>query len=116
MSLENKAFVVRSLPQVFGPRKKQVIAFLAIFAVLLTVALLLPFPEFRSALVGAAVLISLILIVRVQLKVWREPFQCGQCSARLPSPLETSGKHGEPILYPCKQCNILWFAGSEYVE
>jgi len=116
MSPEPKPFVVRTLPGAFGPSKKKIAAFLAIFALLLGAALSLPFPEFRGPLIAAAVLITIVAIGRVQIKDWREALQCGQCSAPLQSRLETSGKHGEPILYPCKQCNILWFAGSEYVD
>jgi hypothetical protein len=37
--------------------------------------------------------------------------QCRECSRPLPSPLENSGVDGEPVLYHCPNCDILWFAG-----
>lgn len=39
-------------------------------------------------------------------------FCCQKCRAEIESPIKHQNKHGEPILYYCPLCDILWFTGS----
>ncbi len=39
-------------------------------------------------------------------------FCCQNCSVHIASPIKTQNINGEPILYHCKKCDILWFTGS----
>lgn len=47
---------------------------------------------------------------RIKSIVW-PPLDCPDCNARIHQPLENSGEEGEPVLYLCKHCDVLWFAG-----
>jgi hypothetical protein len=38
-------------------------------------------------------------------------FVCQNCCAKINSPLKTQNINGEPILYHCESCEILWFTG-----
>jgi len=39
-------------------------------------------------------------------------FCCQKCSTEIAEPIKNQNVHGEPILYNCIKCNILWFVGS----
>lgn len=39
-------------------------------------------------------------------------FCCQDCSEHIASPIKTQNLDGEPILYHCQKCDILWFTGS----
>ena len=36
---------------------------------------------------------------------------CQNCSSHINSPIKTQNINGEPILYHCESCEILWFTG-----
>lgn len=39
-------------------------------------------------------------------------FCCQVCQQQIEMPIKHQAKHGEPILYHCQACNILWFTGT----
>nr|AAK73304.1 Ypar19 [Pseudomonas alcaligenes] len=39
-------------------------------------------------------------------------FCCQECKKQIDTPIKHQNKHGEPILYHCDSCSILWFTGS----
>lgn len=39
-------------------------------------------------------------------------FCCQVCQREIAEPVKHRAKHGEPILYHCETCNILWFTGT----
>ncbi len=41
-----------------------------------------------------------------------DKFHCPDCSKHIPTPLKNSGEDGEPILYECEACDVLWHIGN----
>jgi hypothetical protein len=42
----------------------------------------------------------------------RNGFACQKCSNEIKKPIKNQNVQGEPIIYMCENCNILWFVGS----
>jgi len=42
----------------------------------------------------------------------RNGFACQRCGFEILKPIKNQNKDGEPILYHCTDCNVLWFVGS----
>lgn len=45
-------------------------------------------------------------------KVSKKGFACPDCNIVIYTHIETSGKAGEPIMYHCEKCDVLWHTGN----
>jgi hypothetical protein len=62
--------------------------------------------------VALALVLALVLyLMRNSSKFRWKHFACPDCKLVIESPLENSSESGEPILYHCQNCQVLWFAG-----
>lgn len=107
---------VRTLPRALIPSGKYIALVICSLLLLLVAAAAVTPSAYRGATAGVIILCALVVLARIQYKFWRYQMKCGKCSSELGQCIPTSGKHGEPLLYPCGKRRILWFAGSDFVE
>ena len=64
------------------------------------------------ALFAAAFGTFLVYMIRNPRRFAWGRFACPSCNTSVEKPLENGGIHGEPILYLCSACDILWHVGN----
>jgi hypothetical protein len=101
---------VRTLPTRFRPWSFAVFLFALAWGIVAVAAFVLI--EDRLVAAGVAALGIPLFLYGVG-KSGRESQErtCPACQGSLPPALESGPGSGEPILYHCKKCEILWFAG-----
>ena len=88
---------------------------LFVMLVLGSIAELVPSPYIPHAFGGLAIALVLALVLyllRNASKFRWKHFECPDCKSEIENPLENSEASGEPILYLCQKCQVLWFAGN----